>query len=55
MNAQVLAKREVFIGDALSKFAAGGSCTDELTRKFVTDQLTAFERWIAGVQRMAGS
>lgn len=55
LNAMVLAKPEVFIGLAPTKFdATSGACTDETTRKFVGDQMTAFERWIAGVQRMRG-
>lgn len=53
MNAMVLAKPEVFIGVAGSKFDAAGQCTDETTRKFVGDQMAAFERWIAAVKRMA--
>ncbi|VTU25976.1 FMN-dependent NADPH-azoreductase [Variovorax sp. PBS-H4] len=53
MNAQVLAKPEVFIGAASGKFAPDGSCTDEATRNFASDQMAAFQRWIAGVQRMA--
>jgi chromate reductase len=53
LNAQVLAKPEVFIGMAAAKFdAASGRCTDETTRKIVTDQMAAFERWIAAVARM---
>ena len=53
LNALVLAKPEVFIAHAAGKFdAASGACTDETTRKFVTDQMSAFERWIRGVQRM---
>lgn len=52
MNAQVLAKPEVFIGGAMAKFNAQGECTDEVTRKFVGDQMLAFQRWIAAVQRM---
>jgi chromate reductase len=52
MNAAVLAKPEVFIGMAASKFDAEGRCTDETTRKFVTDQMAAFQRWIAGVGRL---
>jgi chromate reductase len=55
LNAMVLAKPEVFCSLAQTKFdAATGSCTDETTRKFVTDQMAAFERWIGGVQRMKG-
>jgi chromate reductase len=52
MNAQVLAKPEVFIGGAAGKFGLEGNCTDETTRKFVGDQMAAFHRWIQGVQRM---
>jgi chromate reductase len=57
LNAMVLIKPEVFIGHAVGKFdAATGACTDETTRKFVTDQMRAFEAWIAAVKRMrAGS
>jgi chromate reductase len=52
LNAMVLTKPEVFIAHAAGKFdAATGACTDETTRKFVTDQMAAFERWIGGVQR----
>lgn len=55
LNALVLAKPEVFIGSAASKFdAASGACTDETTRRFVGDQMAAFERWIAGAKRMKG-
>jgi chromate reductase len=52
MNAMVLQKPEVFIGSANTKFDANRQCTDEGTRKFVTDQMSAFERWIQGVRRM---
>jgi chromate reductase len=53
MNAMVLAKPEVFISHAAGKFdAATGACTDDTTRKFVSDQMRAFEGWIAGVKRL---
>lgn len=52
MNAQVLAKPEVFIAGAVGKFDAQGVCTDEMTRKFVGDQMVAFQRWVEAVQRM---
>jgi chromate reductase len=52
LNAMVLAKPEVFIGMAQTKFDADGKCTDETTRKFAGDQMVAFERWIAGVKRL---
>jgi chromate reductase, NAD(P)H dehydrogenase (quinone) len=52
MNAQVLAKPEVFIASAVGKFNSDGRCTDETTRKFVGDQMRAFQRWIGAVERM---
>jgi len=52
LNAMVLVKPEVFIGGAAAKFDPSGRCTDETTRKFVGDQMRAFEQWIAGVRRM---
>jgi len=45
-----LAKPEVFIGMAESKFA-DGKLTDETTRKFLTDEMVAFEDWIKRVKR----
>lgn len=54
MNTPVLAKPEVFIGNAGAKFAPDGQCTDELTRKFVAEQMRALQSWIAAVQRMNG-
>jgi len=52
LNAMVLAKPEVFIGMVNTKFDANRQCIDENTRKFVGDQMLAFERWIQGVRRM---
>ena len=52
LNAMVLAKPEIFIAQAAGKFDADGRCTDATTHKFVGDQMTAFERWIAAVGRM---
>ena len=52
LNAMPLVKPEVFIGMAAGKFDAEGRCTDEGTRKFVGDQMAAFEQWIAGVGRL---
>lgn len=45
-----LARPEVFIGMAASKFPEG-KLTDETTRKFLTDQMVAFEDWIKRMQR----
>lgn len=53
MNAQVLAKPEVFIAGAVGKFNSDSQCTDDTTRKFVGDQMQAFQRWIGAVERMA--
>jgi chromate reductase len=53
MSALTLIKPEVFVGSAASKFAADGSCTDELTRKFASDQMAAFAKWIVATKKMA--
>lgn len=45
-----LMKPEVFIGMSASKFA-DGKLTDETTRKFLTDQMVAFEDWIKRMKR----
>jgi chromate reductase len=45
-----LAKPEVFIGMAAGKFA-DGKLTDETTRKFLTDEMVAFEDWIKRIKR----
>ena len=47
VNAMVLVKPEVFIGNAQSKFTSEGQCSDEATRQFVTGQMASFGRWIA--------
>lgn len=47
MNASVLVKPEVFVGQAPQKFDAEGRCTDEATRKFVQAQMDAFMQLIA--------
>lgn len=52
MSPFILAKPEVFVGSAHTKFQPDGSCTDEPTRAIVTDQMRAFRDWILGVQRM---
>lgn len=52
MNALVLQKPEVFIGLAQNKFDAGGKCTDEPTRKIVTDFMGSFKDWIGRVRKM---
>ena len=45
-----LVKPEVFIGMAAGKFA-DGKLTDETTRRFLTDQMVAFEDWIRRMKR----
>lgn len=55
LDAMVLPKPEVFIADALGKFAPDGGCRDEPTRRFVTDQMNAFLHWIVQVEKMAGN
>ena len=46
----VLPRPEVFIGSAPSKFDAQGKLTDETTRKFLSELLTAFRTWIMRMQ-----
>ena len=46
LNSPMLVKPEVFIGNAQTKFDEHGRCTDETTRKFIGDQMLAFEKWI---------
>jgi chromate reductase, NAD(P)H dehydrogenase (quinone) len=46
-----LVKPEVFIGMAAGKFGPDGKLTDEVTRKFLADQMVAFEDWIKRVKR----
>ena len=45
-----LARPEVFIGMAAGKFAEG-KLTDETTRKFLTEQMTALEDWVRRMKR----
>lgn len=52
MDALVLQKPEVYVGNAASKFNDAGDCTDETTRKFLADQMAAFARWIEETRRM---
>ena len=54
LNAMVMTKPEVFIGMAPHKFDAAGACTDDTTRKFMTDLMAAFEHWIGATRRMRG-
>lgn len=54
MNALVLQKPEIFIGLAQTKFDASGKCTDEATRKIVTDFMGSFKDWIGRVKKMNG-
>lgn len=51
MNALVMAKPELFIGQAAGKFK-DGVCTDETTRKYVGDQMLALQRWVGMVRSM---
>lgn len=51
VDAAVLVKPEVFVGQAQTKFDTEGHCTDEATRGFVSAQMLAFSKWIAATQR----
>lgn len=46
LEARVLLKPEVFIGNAQAKFDAAGRLVDEPTRRFVAEQMLALARWI---------
>ena len=50
LGVQWLAKPEVFIGMAASKFT-DGKLSDETTRKFLSDEMVAFEDWIKRIKR----
>jgi len=45
-------KPETFIGVAQNKFDAEGRCTDEMTRKFVTEHMAAFHDWILRIRKL---
>jgi chromate reductase len=47
----VLARPEVFVGGAKSKFDADGQLTDAATATALTDFLAAFRAWIVRLQQ----
>ncbi|MGJ7542473.1 NADPH-dependent FMN reductase [Variovorax sp. LT1R16] len=53
MDAMVLAKPEIFIPHATSKFDAHGHCIDEATRAFVGKQMDALVAWVADVRAIS--
>ncbi len=46
MEAIVMPRPEIFVGNAPSKFDAAGNLTDESTRKHLTAWLKAFHGWV---------
>ena len=46
LEAQVLLKPEIFIGQAKTKFDANGHLVDEVTLQFITEQMLALQRLI---------
>lgn len=52
VDAMVMSKPEVFIGQAQTKFAADGRCADEPTARFVQSQMLAFSGWVDAVNQM---
>lgn len=46
LDALVLSRPEVFIGQASGKFDPRGCCIDAPTREFVTRQMAAFGQWV---------
>lgn len=53
LNANVLAKPEVFVGFAAEKFGEDGSCKDPKTCEFVVALMKAFEGWVLSLRRQA--
>ncbi len=51
----VLARPEVFVGQAAQKFDSQGLCTDTATRSFVTAQMQALGRLVAQHRRLHDS
>lgn len=51
VNANVLIKPEVFVGQAHTKFDATGTCTDAATQDFVRAQMLAFSKWVDATKR----
>lgn len=51
LNAPVLARPEVMIGQAGQKFDGSGKLTDETTAKFIGDLLTALADWTLRLKR----
>ncbi|MSQ52058.1 MAG: NAD(P)H-dependent oxidoreductase [Betaproteobacteria bacterium] len=52
LGGQLLVKPEVFIGSAPGKFSPEGKLTDEVTRKFLTDQMIAYQDFIGRIKRV---
>ena len=53
LQVHFMPRPETFVGTAQTKFDAEGHCTDEATRKFVTEHMTAFRDWVLRVRKMA--
>lgn len=49
LEALVMPRPEIFVGQSQTKFDAQGRLTDEATRKVIATWLKAFEAWVAGV------
>lgn len=54
LDAMVLQKPEIYVGNVAGKFNLDGQCSDEPTLQFLTDQMLAFNQWIFEVKRMQG-
>ena len=51
LNAHVLNKPEVMIGQAAAKFDAEGRLTDETTRGLIAQQMAALRDWTVRLKR----
>ena len=52
MQVFIMPRPETFVGSAAGKFNAEGQCTDEVTRKFVTEHMAAFRDWVVRMKKL---
>ncbi len=52
MQVFFMPRPETFIGLAQTKFDAEGNCTDEATRKFVTEHMAAYRDWVLRIKKL---
>jgi chromate reductase len=52
MQVFFMPRPETFVGVAQNKFDAEGKCTDEATRKFVTEHMAAYRDWVLRIKKL---